>query len=219
MGVLDVFKKTDRRSIENPNVPVSADNFFQLMGFGNYDTSSGVTVNIETALGVPALWSAVNFISGTLAGLPLEVYRGNEQVTSGIGSWLDRAVNPALSSYDWRKYTFEQVLTGGRSATLIIKSRNGDISDLVPIDPANLTVSEAKTDAGFPSKTYQTKTAIYQAEEIIDLTFMVKNNQIDHRGPIMTNRDIIGLAIASARYGSKAFQSGGIPPALSLIHI
>lgn len=214
MGVLDVFKKTDRRSIENPNVPVSADNFFQLMGFGNYDTSSGVTVNIETALGVPALWSAVNFISGTLAGLPLEVYRGNEQVTSGIGSWLDRAVNPALSSYDWRKYTFEQVLTGGRSATLIIKSRNGDISDLVPIDPANLTVSEAKTDAGFPTKAYQTKTAIYQAEEIIDLTFMVKNNQIDHRGPIRTNRDIIGLAIASARYGSKAFQSGGIPPAV-----
>ena len=30
----------------------------------------------------------------------------------------------------------------------------------------------------------------------------------------MTNTDIIGLAIAAARYGSKAFQSGGIPPAV-----
>ena len=43
---------------------------------------------------------------------------------------------------------------------------------------------------------------------------MVKNNQIDFRGPIMANKDVIGLAIASARYGSKAFQSGGIPPAV-----
>ena len=30
----------------------------------------------------------------------------------------------------------------------------------------------------------------------------------------MANKDIIGLAISSARYGSKAFQSGGIPPAV-----
>jgi HK97 family phage portal protein len=35
---------------------------------------------------------------------------------------------------------------------------------------------------------------------------------IDVRGPIMTNKDVIGLVIASSRYGSKAFQSGGIPP-------
>ena len=30
----------------------------------------------------------------------------------------------------------------------------------------------------------------------------------------MTNRDIVGLAIAATRFGSKAFQSGGIPPAV-----
>ena len=214
MGVLDMFKRAEARSIENPNVPVSADNFFQLMGFDNYSSTSGVTVNVETALGVPALWSAVNFISGTLAGLPLEVYRGNEQVTTGIGSWIDRAVNPTTSSFNWRKYTFEQTLTGGRSATLIIRNGNGEITDLVPLDPADLVVTEATTEQGFPTKAYRTKTAIYQAEEIIDLTFMVKNNQIDFRGPIMANKDVIGLAIASARYGSKAFQSGGIPPAV-----
>lgn len=213
MGVFDVFKKAEVRSIENPEIPVSSDNFFQLMGFNTYATSAGITVNIEAALGVPAIWSAVNFISGTLAGLPLEVYQGNERVTSGIGGWIDRAVNPGLSSYDWRKYSFEQVLTGGRSATLIVKNRNGEITDLVPLDPADMTVQETLVD-GFPSKQYRLKAATYQASEIIDLTFMIKSNQIDFRGPIVTNKDIIGLAIASARYGAKAFQSGGIPPAV-----
>jgi HK97 family phage portal protein len=213
MGVFDVFKKAEARSIENPSVPVSSENFFQLMGFNSYGTTAGITVNIEAALGVPAVWSAVNFISGTLAGLPLEVYRDNEKVTTGVGSWLDRAVNPGLSSYDWRKYSFEQVLTGGRSATLIIRNGNGETTDLVPLDPADITVAET-LENGYPSKVYRSKSASYQASEILDLTFMVKNNQLDIRGPIATNRDIIALAIASSRYGAKAFQSGGIPPAV-----
>lgn len=213
MGVFDVFKKTEVRSIENPNVPVSADNFFSLMGWTNNQATSGAIVNIETAMGVPAVWSAVNFIAGTLASLPLEVYQGNEKVTEGIGAWLDRAVNPSLSSFNWRKYTFEQTLTGGRSATLILRNNRGDVTNLVPIDPADMTVQETTVD-GYPSKIYRTKTAVYAASEIIDLTFMFKNNQIDVRSPIMSNKDVIGLALAASRYGSKAFQSGGIPPAV-----
>lgn len=213
MGVFDIFGKAEARSIENPSVPVSADNFFQLMGFSQYGTSAGVTVNVETALGVPAVWSAVNFISGTLAGLPLEVYRGNERVSSGVGGWLDRAVNPEMTSYDWRKYTFEQILTGGRSATLIIKSLAGEVTDLVPLNPADITISET-IENGYRSKQYRTKSQIYSASEIIDLTFMMKANQLDFRGPIMQNKDVMGLAIAASMYGSKAFQSGGIPPAV-----
>ena len=214
MGVLDVFKKSEARSIENPNVPVSAENFFQILGFGDVSSTSGVVVNIETALGVPAVWSAVNFISGTLASLPIEVYRGNERVTTGIGAWLDRAVSPSQSSFEWRKYTFEQTLTGGRSATQIVRRNNGEITDLIPIDPANMTVTRVADENGLPTKKYRTKTAVHDAADIIDLTFMTKNNMIDYRGPIMANKDVIGLAIAASRYGSKAFQAGGIPPAV-----
>ena len=213
MGLFDNFKKAEVRSLENPNAPVSAENFLHIMGRGDFHSTSGVTVNIDTALGVPAVWAAVNFISGTLASLPLEVYRGNERVTDGIGAWLNRAINPTTSSFQWRKYSYEQTLTGGRSVTLILRNGRGDVTDLVPLDPADLHVQEVMTSE-FPTKTYRSKSRVYQAAEVIDLTFMQKHNQIDIRGPIMANKDIIGLAIASARYGSKAFQSGGIPPAV-----
>ena len=100
MGMFDKFLKTEGRALENPNVPVSADNFLHLMGWGDYNSSSGVVVNVENALGVPAIWAAVNFISGTLASLPLEVMRRTqsdaERVTNGMGIWLDRAVNLLL---------------------------------------------------------------------------------------------------------------------------
>ena len=83
MGLIDRFIKTENRSLKSPNIPVSANNFQHILGYGDTTAASGVTVNVATALGVPAIWAAVNFISGTLASLPIEVMRrtsdGTEQ--------------------------------------------------------------------------------------------------------------------------------------------
>ena len=78
MSLFDRFRRKEDRNLENPNAPVSASDFLQVMGWGDLSASSGVTVSTETALGVPAIWAAVNFISGTIAGLPLNVYRKTE---------------------------------------------------------------------------------------------------------------------------------------------
>ena len=84
MGMFDKFLKPEQRSLENPNIPVSADNFLHLMGWGDFNSSSGVVVNVENALGVPAVWAAVNFISGTLSSLPLEVMRRTQGGTERL---------------------------------------------------------------------------------------------------------------------------------------
>ncbi|MCB2130665.1 MAG: hypothetical protein KDE03_16765, partial [Rhodobacteraceae bacterium] len=44
-------------------------NFLEIFGI-----TGSASVSMEEALGVPAVWAAVNFISGTIAGLPLNVY-------------------------------------------------------------------------------------------------------------------------------------------------
>ena len=84
MGLIDRFIKTEKRSLENPNIPVSANNFLYILGYGDTTAASSVTVNVETALVVPPIWAAANFISGTLASLPIEVMRqtsvGTEQL-------------------------------------------------------------------------------------------------------------------------------------------
>ena len=73
-------------------------------GQGDFSYSAGVTVNVDKALGVPAVWSAVNFISGTLKSLPLEVHHLADTGCQRVGACLDRAVNPTLSSFAWRKF-------------------------------------------------------------------------------------------------------------------
>lgn len=214
MALLDFFRRSDKRNLENPTAPVSATDFLQTMGWGDPISSAGITVTIDNALGVPAVWSAVNFLSGTLAGLPLHVYRktanGRAKVDNGVAPILNDVANDGMSSFEWLKYSFEQVFTGGRSVTYIERAGNGTVKNLWPLDPAKLRV-ERLSDG---RKVYRYNQTQYQADEVIDIPFMLKSNGLDVRGPLMTNKDVIGMAIASSRYGAKAFQSGGIPPAV-----
>ena len=218
MGIFDRFRKVETRNLENPNAPVSANDFLSIMGWGSASSSSGVIVNIDTALGIPAVWAAVNFLAGTLAGLPLQVYRktpeGRKKVTGGIADVLHSAVNPQMSSFEYRKYMFEGIFTGGRAVTYIERRNNGTIANLYPLDPSQLSVEYSSE---LQKKVYiynGNKSVRYNAEDVLDIPFMLKTNQLDSRSPIMSNKDAIGMAIAASQYGSKAFQSGGIPPAV-----
>ena len=50
MGLFDNFKKTDVRSLENPNAPVSADDFLHIMGWGDFSSDGGFIVNVDNAI-------------------------------------------------------------------------------------------------------------------------------------------------------------------------
>ena len=54
MGLFDNFKKAEVRSLENPTVPFSANNFLHLMGWGDFQSSAGDDLMIQGAT-VPIL--------------------------------------------------------------------------------------------------------------------------------------------------------------------
>lgn len=209
-------KKEARAFATSGEVPVSASDFLQRMGWT--DMASGINVSVEGALGVPAIWAAVNFIPGTIAGLPLKVYRkdgeGRKEVSGPLSRILHDAVNDEMSSFQWRKSLFEAALTTGRGYTYIERTNSGRVANLWPIDPARVTPKQDELGR----KTYvvriNQKETVYQAAEIIDVPFMLKADMVSHRSPIYTNKEVIGMAIAATRYGSKVFESGGLPPAV-----
>ena len=55
MGMFDRFIKTEKRSLENSNAPVSSKDFLHIMGWGDFSSAAGITVNVDNALGVPAV--------------------------------------------------------------------------------------------------------------------------------------------------------------------
>ena len=218
MSILNKLGWPEKRSAPPSGATLTtAHNFLQILGLGDV-AASGINVTVEKALGVPAVFTAVNFISGTIAGLPLNVYQkeGDDRVKvdSSLSTILHDAPNEELTSFSWRKSEIEKLLTTGRSFTFIERNAVGRVVNLWPLDPAGVTISRG----GNPARTIYTyvdgskTTHRYEAKEIIDIPFMMKPDGLGHYSPISTNRDVIALAIAATEYGSKFFQGGGVPP-------
>lgn len=209
-------RKPEARNMENPSVPVSSQTLVTWLYGDGMNNSSGEVVTIETALGVPAIWQAVNFLSGTIAGLPLLVYRkttaGRKRVTDPLAEILQKRVNDEpTSSFEWRKYTMEQVLTGGRGLTYIERSAAGKVIALWPLDPTNSTVRRVN---GRKIIEYRdgSRTVTYEASEVIDIPAMLKADRVTARSPIITNREVVAMAQAMTKYGGSYFRNGGVPP-------
>lgn len=202
---------TETRSLENPTIPISA-SYEEFLGF--FGQAIGNTrlppVTIESALEVPAVLAAVNFLSSTLAALPLHAYRTAEgaadKLDGELAMLLNEAPNPDWSSYDWRKYMWHQVFTGGRGVSWI--ERKGVTAvGIWPMDPT-LTTVHRKNGRKF----YRFEGREYASSDVIDVTFMLRANQVDVYGPIYKGRKAIALAIAMNDFASAFFGSGGTPP-------
>ena len=215
---LAFWRKPEERATNITNeagVSTSDPRSAELFGVFGMDSVAGVAVNIETAMGVPAIWDATNFLSGTLAGLPLNGYRrsGNERtkLTGPMQALVHDDVNDEMSSFEWRKYTFEQVLTGGRAFSYIERNSSGTPINIWPLEPARVKIKRVNNRKQYIYRS-DARTITYESSEIIDIPFMLKADGLTHRGPIASNRDVIGLAIASVNYASRFFQNGGVPP-------
>lgn len=171
-------------------------------------------VSVHSAMGVPAIWGAVNFISGTIAGLPLHVYErtdeGRNRVVGPLANILHDAVSDEMTSFEWRKYSMERVLTTGRSFTSIQRDRAGRIAGLFPLNPMAVEVRRAEGRKVYVYKE-NGRQITYAAADIIDVPFALKEDGIGHYGPIMSNKGVVSMAIAAQQYANRYFTGGGVP--------
>lgn len=172
-------------------------------------------VTIEAALAVPAIWAAVNFLSKTLAAIPIKAYiksdAGRTVVAGDLTSSLfNFAANDELTAFDMRRGFWQDVFTYGRGLAFIERNGAGDPINLWPLEVSKVTVSRRAgrtlynyTDGG--------RTVTYAASEVLDLCFMPGASFQSARSPIYTHADTVKLALAITQYGGRFFQNGGVP--------
>lgn len=208
------FSRAERRSAELLVYSSSAANVFELFGGGQV-SSSDIVVNEANAMRVPAFSCGVNFLSGTLAGLPLQVFdktrQGRKRVRVPAAQLLQYAVNDETSSFDWRKGFFQSVFTHGRGLSYIERGDGGRLLNIFNLDPLKTTIKRKNGRTTYEYTEAGNKT-VYSASEIIDVAFSLKSDGISHIGPLHTGRDVLGRAIAATEYGSKFLANGGVPP-------
>lgn len=188
--------------------------FLEIVGL-----SGPATISMEEALGVPAVWAAVSFISGTIAGLPIHVYerdaKGQKRKVKGtalnqVVPMLHDAVNDDYSSFQWRYDMFSTgVLTEGRFVTYIEKDERGAPLNLFPVP--RCTVKRLENGRKEYTSRAGGRTVTYDQSEVLDVTFMLRDDLLSHRSPLRQCAVALGKAANANEYGSKLFKNGGLP--------
>lgn len=196
-----------RKSIENPTIPVSAENFLAFFGV---NSASLPEVSIDSALKVPAVLAAVTFLSRTMAALPRHAYRDTKDGAKRVGGKLETVVNQSpndtMGSFKFWQYFWQQVFTGGRGLAWIERTPQG-VEALWSLDPSKTTIRRVGMRV-----TYLFDGKEYPAADVIDIPFMLKSDGLKHYGPIVQGSKAIQLALAMGDYGSNFFAGGGVPP-------
>jgi HK97 family phage portal protein len=225
--MMKLFRRSrGKPAIENPPVEVRSDTPVQIMHSSDPNLpkflglqtlgGAGEEVTIETALSIPALWCAVNFLARTLAKLPIGVF---EKTESGrvkvegaqISVLLNRAPNPETTAFDWRFAAYVDVFTKGRHISFIERNGKGDVVNIWPLDIDKVTVSRREGRKTYHYKE-NGKSHNYAANDVIDLAFMPSANGLQSRSPIYSHKLTIGYVIAVIKYGARIFGSDGVTP-------
>ncbi len=206
------FGARETRSFKRPDMIASSapwEEWATFLGYGT-NTVSLPRVTVETALEVPAVFDAVNFLERMMGTLPLHAYRDVDgkpkRDTGDLTMLLNEAPNPEWTAANWRRYMWHGVFTGGRGVSWIERDGVKPVA-IWPMDPAQTTVIRRNG-----RKFYRHATTEYPAADVIDVTFALRSDQLAAYGPIHMGRKAIGLAIAMNDFAAGFFAGGGIPP-------
>lgn len=204
-----------RSSLENPSTPLSDVAAWRSL-LSDWHGVAGVSVTPETALEVPAIWAAINFIASTIAALPLQVFAKNDNGRDTANSdplyaILHDAPNDELTSYQWRKGMMVNALSRGRGLSYIEKNLAGRVVNIWPLETDKTTVERRDGKKRYRYRDGG-REVIYDAREIIDIPWMLAPDGLSHVDPISKLKGVVGLALALQKYAEKFFLNGGVPP-------
>lgn len=198
-----------RNSIESPTTPLTGSTILDWLGVA--PSTSGVTVTEKTALGMPAVWRAVNLIAGTAASLPLHAYREGDDVRLPVsdGSQAARLLDtphPDLTKFELWELVYSHLLLWGNAYLLVLRNQGRETRELWPIHPSR--VKAGRDSEG--TKWYEVDGDTgYSDQQILHIPGFGYDG-VCGVSPIRLAAQGIGLAMAAEQFGAKLFGSGSL---------
>jgi HK97 family phage portal protein len=191
---------------------------------GGRRARSGVSVTDAAALGVPAVYAAVNVLAQTLAQLPCKV----ERQLSGGGSVAERnhplysvvhdLANPEMTSYDWRSTAVGHVALRGNHYSEIERDSSNRVIGLWPLRPDKMKIERAADGAlhyiytlpNGQDHTFRRDPRGIEPSPILHLRGLSSDGLVGY-SPVTVAREALGLAIAAEGFGAAFFGAGAAP--------
>ncbi len=187
-------------------------------------TSSGKAVTERSAMQMTAVYSCVRILAEAVAGLPLHVYRHNDQ--GGTEKAIDHPLylllhdepNPEMSSFVFRETLMTHLLLWGNAYAQIIRNGKGEVVALYPLMPNKMSVDRdangqlyyTYTRSTDEAPTMQGMTVTLKPSDVLHIPGLGFDGLVGY-SPIAMAKNAIGMAIASEEYGAKFFANGAAP--------
>ena len=198
-------------SLESPQVPISSDRIVEL--FGGEKSAAGVTVTEKKALGIPAVWRAVNLIAGTSASLPFNPYRADgdarTQVTTGQAAALMASPHPDLTKFELMELLFGHTLLWGDAYCWRDRDHLGRQIALLPVHPSKIKAGRTSRGKKVYAMSANGKTVALTDYEILHIPGFGYDG-VGGISPIRAARQGIGLALAAEEFGARLFSNGAL---------
>ena len=184
---------------------------------GGMTSGAGPVVVPEAALGIAAVYRAVNVLAHSIASVPLIVYRrdGEDQEPDrGHAAYdvLHDKPNSWMTSFRWRHLLMTQAVLWGNHYSEI-KPGQGGIGALVPLNPDTTRIVDQTSDGRliYVTRDYGRNGSSEERRLVQDEVLHVRGFSIDGKSGIpltKTARNAMGLAIAAERHGSMFMRNG-----------
>ena len=182
---------------------------------------SGVNITYEKALSNSAVFNAITLISGTIAGLPLNLYRkkpkgGNTVEDSRpLHKMLHLSPNPEMSAMSFRETMVSHILGWGNCFAEIQRDNVGRIIALWPIPPNRVNIMRMKGSGNLYYDVHVgAETIAIPRDRMLHIPGL-GDNGISGYSIITLARESIGLGLAMEEFGARFFGNGTHPGAIA----
>lgn len=214
MGIFSIFHSRDK--------PV---NRTAGSGFSFYigGSSAGKAVTERSAMQMTAVYACVRILSEAIAGLPLHLYKYNEEggkekaVDHPLYLLMHDEPNPEMSSFVFRETLMTHLLLWGNAYAQIIRNGKGEIIALYPLMPNKMSVDRDENGhiiyeyyRGDDEAIKESGTVKLSPYDVLHIPGLGFDGLVGY-SPIAMSKNAIGMAIACEEYGAKFFSNGAAP--------
>jgi len=184
--------------------------------YGDRRTSSGEPVTPDRAAGLTAVWASVTLISGSVASMPLVLYRrtedGRERATDHpLYDVLHTRPNPVQSVVAFWEAMVTALLLRGNAYALLTRDDDGRVRALWYLHPDRVRVDVLRTGRLRYTVATGGQTQTVADSGMLHVSGPMSDDGYTGRSVIATFRETLGLGLALERYGAEFFANAATP--------